>query len=132
VRSLGPALAAEHLPLVRVQETEGDDSQQGGGVMSKSKHSPAPWRSVLSDSIAGDDTDATWIQCDDHSIAELICPADEMEANANLIAAAPDLLAALEECVRELVSWEMDPETDTAAEPLNMARAALAKAKGEQ
>jgi hypothetical protein len=54
----------------------------------------------------------------------------QREARERLSKAAPDLLAALESCVKELESWEMDPETDTAAEPLKQARAALAKAKG--
>jgi hypothetical protein len=47
-----------------------------------SAHSPLPWRQTLADSIAGDDEDAIWIECDDHSIAELICPADVVEGNA--------------------------------------------------
>jgi hypothetical protein len=54
----------------------------------------------------------------------------QREARERLSKAAPDLLTALEACVKELESWEMDPETDTAAEPLKQAREALAKAKG--
>ena len=52
-------------------------------------------------------------------------------ANARLIAAAPDLLAALEELTRtaaSLVDYHDDPETEAA---IDVARAAIAKAKGE-
>ncbi|WP_051439464.1 hypothetical protein [Bordetella petrii] len=49
------------------------------------------------------------------------------EANARLIAAAPELLEALEEFVHPYSS-----ETLTEGERLEKARAAIAKAKGEQ
>lgn len=58
---------------------------------------------------------------------------DEMEANARLIAAAPDLLAALE----ELVDWQNGPPLlGPKWEPgwnnaMSMVRAAIAKALGE-
>ena len=48
------------------------------------------------------------------------------EANARLIAAAPDLLAAL-----EALLWTIGPCADMAEGRLDMARKALAKAKGE-
>jgi hypothetical protein len=52
------------------------------------------------------------------------------EANANLIAAAPELLEALERCevlVRLRIENDIDDETTAG----HMARAAIAKAKGE-
>lgn len=52
---------------------------------------------------------------------------DEMEANARLIAAAPDLLEALEALLRVETEWgdPTGPEWDNA-------RAAIARARGEQ
>lgn len=49
----------------------------------------------------------------------------ESDANARLIAAAPDLLAACEELLIYLGDWD-DPENETCA----AARRAIAKAKG--
>ena len=54
-------------------------------------------------------------------------PAED-EANAALIAAAPDMYEALEELQRVYVSGNFDTEFQPA---LNKARAALAKARGE-
>lgn len=50
----------------------------------------------------------------------------ESDANANLIAAAPDLLDAVEELLIYLADWD-DPDNETC----QRARAAVAKAKGE-
>lgn len=61
-------------------------------------------------------------------------------ANANLISAAPDLLAALEECL-PCLGWEHDSDEEIErehelgngyAELILRARAAIAKALGEQ
>ena len=77
-----------------------------------SEHTPGPWKvvglSVISDS---------GIICNPPS-----GPIDELEANARLIAAAPDMLEALEMSVRYLEGW---PAQDWAI-------AAIAKAKGER
>ena len=55
----------------------------------------------------------------------------EAVANANLIAAAPDLYAALEHCLGALTCG-MDGIWDHhAPKPADLARAALAKARGE-
>ncbi len=53
------------------------------------------------------------------------------EANARLIAAAPDLLAALEALVGEADLGEVDLDDDDRAK-LEQARAAIAKATGGQ
>ena len=108
--------------------------------MRETKHTPGPWR------ISGES--ATTVQADYRAINSeggvLIARAlgypnsgyfpsdDEAAANARLIAAAPELLEALEalrdnvgtcicydESAREFNAWEM-------------AKAAIAKAKGEQ
>lgn len=88
--------------------------------MNKPKHTPGPW------SITESCMNAWEIDGLDRSIAtvnavEDIAPEDE--ANARLIAAAPDLLAALQDFLHA------DP--DVFAEELAAARAAIAKAEGK-
>ncbi len=97
------------------------------------KHTPGPWYQV-----------GFWVEHEDDSVADICtCNPDdfgqghikrsqsEIVANAMLIAAAPDLLAALEELLprfenlRELAGFEA--ESDAAIR----ARAAITKAKGE-
>ena len=57
------------------------------------------------------------------------------EANARLIASAPDLLVALQRCVEELEQWLDVTTADLAWEPtvsaINAAKAAINKATGE-
>jgi hypothetical protein len=94
--------------------------------MSESKYTPGPW-------IASGDS--KYIDSDDGWIAEVnswpTSPVKQVpegsekhQANARLIAAAPDLLDALLEIVarNEIQNWFN----------LDQARAAIAKAKGEQ
>ena len=56
----------------------------------------------------------------------------ETEANARLIAAAPELLEACKAALTEMAAWEMDPDDmlNTALEPIRSLRAAIAKAEG--
>lgn len=62
-------------------------------------------------------------------VATVYCDEDdaEQDANVNLIAAAPDLLDAVEELLIYLADWD-DPDNETC----QRARAAVAKAKGER
>ena len=53
---------------------------------------------------------------------------DEHEANAHLIAAAPDLLEALEAIV---ATWDGPKYNHFMADNIDLARAAIAKAKGQ-
>ena len=86
---------------------------------------PGPWASIIADgytvrhpqvySDAGPVANATWLG--DGRL-------DELNANARLIAAAPDLLAALE----ALLDYENGIQKSIAEQ---MARAAIAKAGGE-
>ena len=93
--------------------------------MAEAKHTPGPW---LADGAS------VYEERDDFSV---ICnfwssSLPEWEANARLIAAAPDLLEALEQLVIEYDDVELanaEPSSLTAA--FNAARAAIAKAKGE-
>lgn len=66
---------------------------------------------------------------------------DENESNTRLIAAAPELLAALKECADELEEWvahhygdDVHPALERKVyrdmEPVRIARAAIAKAEG--
>ena len=111
---------------------------KGGTAMSETKHTPGPWyaekngliwRRPPSDlyenggSVAGDQpvakAHAGWY-------GEGLEPYP-VQANARLIAAAPELLEALEGCIDLMDNggtWSLE---DQAA-----ARAAIAKAKGEQ
>lgn len=63
-------------------------------------------------------------------------PPQEQQANARLIAAAPDLLAALEYALKDMEGardWvrEKSPMIGVLAVSIGMARAAIAKATGE-
>jgi hypothetical protein len=92
------------------------------------QHTPGPWHTdgfVTKDlDIISPDGRIAMIDCDD-------CDADTLEANARLIAAAPDLLDALlsiAEHAREFADLE-DSET-MVARMTDKARAAIAKATG--
>lgn len=105
-------------------------------MKTKTAHTPGPWR------IRG--TNYGYTTCyvlgpphKDGGDYAPICVADT-EANARLIAAAPELLAALEECEKDLIRSSndaYDAEADSLAKRFmrtaKAARAAIAKAKGE-
>jgi len=82
-----------------------------------SEHTPGPWI------IDSDDGDIIEVVSGDYFIADVhrLEPKDEWRANARLIAAAPELLEALEELV-DLYEYEDNVSRD--------ARAAIAKARG--
>ena len=84
----------------------------------KSKHTPGPW--VI------DNDNVIYQEGTSEPIASAAPTADE-KANAALIAAAPDLLAALESC-----SDALNTEAGGLYKArIDQARAAIAKAKGE-
>ena len=61
-----------------------------------SEFTSGPW-TAEQDDVPYDGGFETWVvNKDGASICMMDCPKDDMEANAHLIAAAPDLLAALE------------------------------------
>lgn len=81
-----------------------------------SKHTPGPWHAKID-------------KCGNASIfAKDVCVADCLKREANLIAAAPDLLNALQ----ALILLDEELVSDNAADVLAKARAAIAKATGEQ
>ena len=98
--------------------------------MSESKHTPGPWEPYRNPSY--------WeVRAKGGEVAS-ICPSkysfgiDAEIANARLIAAAPDLLAALEEIreASEIVLGSDDPEA-ALARIYDLANIAASKAKGE-
>lgn len=92
--------------------------------MSQNKHTPGPWEHV-----GGGDIMAPFDQTDKWYVANAYdgLPDGHHDANCNLIAAAPDLLEAL-----ELLIAETDPWSLNAGEPWCRVRAAISKARGDQ
>lgn len=99
------------------------------------KHTPGPWEVVRSWRGELEPFDAK----NDHHLlsSESPLPLEEREANAHLIAAAPELLEALEALMAAYESYARDqeyegnrwqPEYD---ENYQQAKKAVAKAKGE-
>ena len=85
------------------------------------KHTPGPWIWSAGLSI--------WRESDSQIVSSVACdsvfnPTEEEVSNARLISAAPDLLAALESMVKKI-------DTDKLPISCSLARAAIAKAKGE-
>jgi hypothetical protein len=99
------------------------------------KHTPGPWE------VVEDDFDeALHITCEARAGMIPICKVDvgydgpiedEQHANASLITAAPDLLEALESVTEliELLVLVGDEKPENGS-PCQLARAAIAKAKG--
>ena len=101
----------------------------------ESKHTPGPWRADLNH------YDQEWRVYADSEMSPIVNslfkPKGTIgEANARLIAAAPDLLAALEGLFRECAMmhryWGEGDNTKAADEAERFAREAIAKAKGEK
>ena len=98
----------------------------------KTSHTPGPWRYELGVVVA----DLPRNECKTTAIAYVgdewrhvngLCYGGERDANARLIAAAPDLLAALEACFDEMArGMGMSDRFDQIC---YNARAAIAKAK---
>jgi hypothetical protein len=94
-------------------------------------HTPGPWRTTGLNVRAGDAlicyATNHWADCE--------TPESERQANADLIASAPDLLAALEVMTKayvELVESEFAPAWNAENDKeVISARAIIAKAKGQ-
>lgn len=115
-----------------------------GAAMTDTKFTPGPWIKELSSSIMGKLPDGTGLQVcsvggtsfggllDDKTQAQRTEWAREAaEANAHLIAAAPELYAALVEARRELASINAEGGMGDYNEQLAEIEAVLAKARGE-
>jgi len=104
------------------------------------KHTPGPWRIVRSSKYTGD-ADDTEIMSVEAANGQTMLFTDSgyfkpMEANARLIAAAPELLGALEALVevndRDLKNGIVDYAKGSAIDKYwKTAKAAIKKAKGE-
>lgn len=96
----------------------------------KTKHTPGPWYSAITP------TSGTWVGSDPQcmiGIARIFGDSDEeTEANAALIAAAPDLLEALKALHSCHRAFSNDPEMWTALDDdaRKQAEAAIEKAEG--
>lgn len=86
-----------------------------------SKHTPGPWRVDPSMSLCIDSPSGNV------GLMNLARPKAESEANARIVAAAPDLLEALIELATEERRDDDDPVLEAARAK---ARAAIAKAEG--
>jgi hypothetical protein len=88
------------------------------GNMSEKKWTPGPWADIQG-----------YVTCrGGYNVATVKSHGTyEGKANANLIAAAPDLYEALE----SLIDAMQHPETDFLCDEIGIARSALAKARGE-
>ena len=89
----------------------------------KSKHTLGPWR-IYRNTRLPDGTESESITAGDSAFERFIChcEGDDKGENANLIAAAPDLLAACKEVLE-------NPYTTCAC--AEVLRAAVAKAQGK-
>lgn len=84
-----------------------------------SQHTPGPWTIEHTDEIYGaDSAPVAYVQDTDRTN-------QQNRANARLIAAAPELLAAL----KRIVEWD-DADCDASLASINAARAVITKAEG--
>ena len=96
--------------------------------MTTSKHTPGPWWSTPSAAVLCGNPDDPEIVADCAPTDLMAVQDDERKvANARLIAAAPELLEALERVAYEFQSYMSDSEQ---RHTLDDVRAAIAKAKG--
>jgi hypothetical protein len=106
--------------------------------MNTANHTPGPWAIETVKRTIGDSKETYDSLCVTFASplrAKLICElgADTLPdnpQNAHLIASAPDLLSALRFLLADYIAIQGDELTGSSV-PLEMARAALAKARGE-
>ena len=102
--------------------------------MAKTTHTPGPWRitgpNIRADTELGTGALIATVEHHWHTrqpYAKFETSGTELDANARLIASAPDLLQALREMMREF-----EPSTGGAAvDAIVLARAAIEKATGD-
>ena len=103
--------------------------------MTKTKHTPGPWRIGRLESWEMDGTPFRRVYfpnsaakyLEDQPVQEAHIRGDNCDENAMLIAAAPDLLHALDEAIE----WDSHDDMGWPALWLEKAETAIAKAKGE-
>ena len=92
-------------------------------------HSTGPWTAMVTDNLALDGTPALWDIVQRSSGGTVAEIQSHNPDDAALVAAAPDLLAALQALVGEADLGEIDHDDSTRA-LLAQARAAIARATG--
>ena len=94
-----------------------------------SKHTPGPW--IVDEAcLVWAEAAGEYVALTDHDDAAPI-PMEQREANARLIAAAPELLEALEALSPHRTGYGQSMDWQAYNEAQKKARAAIAKAKGE-
>jgi hypothetical protein len=93
-------------------------------------HSPAPWIAAWDDIPHSDMAEGWAINSHAGSVAICDGPANQNEANAHLIAAAPELLEALRFYTAICGNTANTVDRQSASEAWELAQAALAKAEG--
>jgi hypothetical protein len=138
-QTFGCVVAHAAMPAIYRRPLEADTARNE--TADQSQHTPGPWfvagREIHDRSTEYSETGAR-IGNTPNSIAEIHpVPRGDAEANARLIAAAPELLAALEWCEKNLADIAL-PLADkyghctSMKSALDRARAAIASAKGVQ
>lgn len=98
------------------------------------EHTAGPWKVTSGDMTYGPATVRSASNLPIATVERVAATRDQVEANARLIAAAPDLLAALEEVTRCLENWiEVAGEEDFRQYDVDActdAYAAMRKARG--
>lgn len=108
--------------------------------MSRTRHTPGPWEDnnagLIYGQVSGDDDEAPFVcdVCNEPGSGEYT---EQEKANAALIAAAPDLLQALQTCAHYLyrfyaqaIDRENDPRFMLEWAAIRLAWSAIDKAKG--
>jgi hypothetical protein len=90
--------------------------------MKTTNHTPGPWQLTFGENDAAIHNDVTIASINDDALA--------WEANAHLIASAPDLLSALRFLLVDYVAINGEKLTKSSV-PVKMAQAAISKAEGE-
>lgn len=106
--------------------------------MAETRFTPGPWKwSYRDELLTHDDREVMpmWVEGQDPTLVEGCAVAFELSsADAHLIAAAPEMYAALAELAGRVEAWEAERIRLSGTEKrtdLTAARAALAKARGE-
>lgn len=99
--------------------------------MNEARHTPGPWRvNPRGSDIWNIESEKTG----EHiaRVSSSMQPGGRFDDDARLIAAAPDLLSALEGCLRDMRSMRISNDCDPVnTYSMDAARAAIAKARGE-
>jgi hypothetical protein len=118
-------------PRVHQQVMNPTTKQRRGNAMTPTaQHTPAPWTYAYAPYVTQDGVELPAFEI--HGEGEKVCetvedqPIEAQEANARLIAAAPEVLEAL----IILLGDSNKPEHRYHCDRINIARAAVAKAKG--